>query len=80
MPAQALQVFTQVLEEYSSNSFRLWATAAGVIPDVPKMDLLQTTQQQVEACAMDLELLSLTVLTNTVREDSKDTINQVQDG
>ena len=38
------------------------------------------TQQQVEAAAVNLQLLGLVVLTNSVRPDSKETITQVQDG
>ncbi len=38
------------------------------------------TQQQVEAAAVNLQLLGLVVLNNSVRPDSKETISQVQDG
>ena len=38
------------------------------------------TQQQVEASAVNLQLLGLVVLANSIRPDSKDTITQVQDG
>ncbi len=69
-----------MVDQYSSDSLRLLALAVGVIPDVHKVDLLRLTQEQVEVCAMPLDLLSLVVLTNSVREDSKETIRQVQDG
>ncbi len=77
---QQLLMSGQVVDQYSSDSFRLLALAVGVIPDVHKVDLLRLTQEQVEVCAMPLDLLSLVVLTNSVREDSKETIRQVQDG
>ena len=70
----------QVVDDYSSKCFRLLAVAAGVIPGVGHLDLPRMTQQQVEASAIDMQLLGLVVLTNSVREDSKDTISQVQDG
>jgi hypothetical protein len=38
------------------------------------------TQQQVESCATQMQLLSLVVLTNSVRTDSRQTISQIQDG
>ena len=72
-------ILTQAMDDYSSKSFRLLAAAVGVIPDVGRLDLPRMTQQQVEACVVDLELISLGVLTNSVREDSKDTISQIQD-
>lgn len=77
---QQLLTSGQVVDQYSSDSFRLLALAVGIIPDVHKVDLLRLTQEQVEVCAMPLDLLSLVVLTNSVREDSKETIRQVQDG
>ena len=78
--SESASLVDQVMDDYSSRSFRLLAVAMGVIPDVHKLDLLRMTQQQVEACAVDMELIALVVLTNSVREDSKDTISQVQDG
>ena len=68
------------MDDYSSRSFRLLAVAVGVIPGVYQLDLPRMTQQQIEACAIDMELIALIVLTNSVRADSKDTISQVQDG
>ncbi len=69
-----------MVDEYSSKCFRLLAVAAGVIPDVNQLDLPRMTQQQVEASAVNLQLLGLVVLANSIRPDSKDTITQVQDG
>ncbi len=69
-----------MVDIYSSKSLRLLAASVGVIPDAHKLDLARMTQQQVEACAVDMQLLSLVVMTNSVREDSKEAISQVQDG
>jgi len=69
-----------VVDEYSSKSFRLLAAAVGVILDVHKLDLPRMTQQQVEASATCIELIALVVLTNSIRDDSKDTITQLQEG
>lgn len=71
---------TQVIDDYSSNSFRLLAMAVGVIPKAAELNLALLTQQQVEARAVNMQLLSLVVLTNNVRSDSKDTITQLQEG
>ena len=68
------------MDKYSSNSFRLLAGSVGVIHNVQKLDLLRMTQQQVEACATEMQLLSLVVLTNGVRDDSRETIRQLQEG
>ena len=70
----------QVLDDYSSKSFRLMAMAAGVIRNAHKLDLSSMTQQEVENCASDLQLLGLVVLTNTLRQDAKQTIQEVQHG
>ncbi|KAL0053576.1 hypothetical protein WJX82_007835 [Trebouxia sp. C0006] len=72
--------FDQVVDDYSSKCFRLLAVAVGVIPHVNQLDLPRMTQQQVEAAAVNLQLLGLVVLNNSVRPDSKETISQVQDG
>jgi len=69
----------QVMDEYSSKSFRLLAMAVGTIPNAAGLDFAMMTQQQVEACAVHMQLLSLVVLTNNVRSDSKDTIAHLQD-
>ena len=70
----------QVIDDYSSKSFRLLALAMGIIPDAGRLDLAGMTQQQVEAHATHMQLLSLVVLTNNVRPDSKDTISHLQEG
>ena len=54
--------------------------AMGEIPNATHMDFAMMTQQQVEACAVHMQLLSLVVLTNNVRSDSKDTITHLQEG
>ena len=69
----------QVMDDYSSRSFRLLAVAVGIIPNVQSLELLRMTQEQVEAHAVDMQLLGLVVLTNSIREDSKKTIHEVQD-
>ncbi|KAL0030049.1 hypothetical protein WJX79_003470 [Trebouxia sp. C0005] len=79
-PNTVPQDFNQVMDEYSSKSFRLLAMAMGVIPNAAGLDFAMMTQQQVEACAVHMQLLSLVVLTNNVRSDSKDTIAHLQDG
>lgn len=70
----------QVIDDYSSKSFRLLALAMGIIPNAGRLDLAGMTQQQVEAHATHMQLLSLVVLTNNVRPDSKDTISHLQEG
>ena len=73
-------MLAQVMDEYSSKSFRLLAGAMGTIRHLHRLDLPRLTQQQVEACATDMQLLSLVVLTNSIRRESKETISQIQDG
>ena len=73
-------VTAQLMDYYSARSFRLLAIAAGVIPNVNKLDLSRMTQHQIEGCATKMELLSLVVTTNSIREDSKATITEVQEG
>ncbi|KAL0048212.1 hypothetical protein WJX82_010068 [Trebouxia sp. C0006] len=79
-PNTVPQDFNQVMDDYSSKSFRLLAMAMGVIPNAVGLDFAVMTQLQVEACAEHMQLLSLVVLTNNVRCDSKDTITHLQDG
>ena len=69
-----------MVDDYSSKSFRLLAMAVGIIPNVGSLDLHNMTQQQIEAEAVDMELLALVILTNPVRPDSKPTITQLQEG
>ena len=68
------------MDEYSTKSFRLLAGAVGTIRHLHRLDLSRMTQQQVEACATDMHLLSLVVLTNSIQRESKETISQVQVG
>ena len=68
------------MDDYSSKSFRLLAMAVGVIPRAAKLDLVHMTQQQVEASAVNMQLLCLVVLTNNIRSDSKAAISQLQEG
>ena len=70
----------QVVDDYSSKSFRLLAMAVGIIRNAAKLNLAHMTPQQVETSATNMRLLSLVVLTNNVRPDSKETIRLLQDG
>lgn len=70
----------QVMDKYSSKSFRLLAGAVGIIRNADKLDLVRMPQQQLEAAASHMQLLGLVVLANTVRPDSRETISLVQDG
>lgn len=54
--------------------------AVGIIPSVGNLDLHRMSQQQIEAQAIDFELLGLVVLTNHVRRDSKATVSELQEG
>ena len=68
----------QVIDDYSSRSFRLLAVAAGRLHGVDKMDLGHATIQNLESCCK-LHLLGLTVLSNPLRPESKSTISELQD-
>lgn len=70
----------QVVDDYSSKSFRLMAMAVGVIPRVGTLDLHSMSQQQIEARAVDKQLLAIVCLTNQIRPDSKPTITELQEG
>ena len=70
----------QVVDDYSSNRFRLLALAVGTIPNLGNLNVHRMSQQQLESQAVGLELLALVVLTNHVRHDSKATISELQDG
>ena len=76
---EAANACIQVVDSFSSKSFRLMAMAVGIIPNTQALELTQMTQQQIESAASDLELLSLVVLANSIRQDSKDTISELQD-
>ena len=54
--------------------------AVGIIPQAAQLSLVHMTQQQVEAHAINMQLLCLVVLTNNVRADSQAAIAQLQDG
>ena len=69
-----------MVDDYSSKSFRLMAMAVGVIPKVGDLDLVSMSQQQIEARAVEVQLLALVILTNHVRPDSKPTIAELQEG
>ena len=58
----------------------MMAMAVGTIHHAHQLDLMHMTQQQVEAQVTHMDLLCLMVLTNSVRPDSEDTINQLQHG
>ena len=69
-----------MVDDYSSQSFRLMAVAVGTLPRVGNLDLHSMSQQQIEARAVDIQLLGLVLLTNRVRSDSKATITELQEG
>ena len=69
----------QVVDNFSSKSLRLMATAVGIIPDAHGLDFTQMVRQEIESAATPLQLLCLVVLTNSIREDSQDTIREVQE-
>lgn len=56
------------------------AVATGVLHDVDKLDLPRMSLSEIEAHALQLELLGLIVINNQIRPDSKDTITQLQKG
>ena len=55
------------------------ALAVGTLPHVHQLDLSVMSHQDIEARAENLEMLSLIVLTNHIRPDSKTTIRELQD-
>ena len=55
------------------------AMAVGVIANRHALEMSQMTQQQIESAASELELLCLVVLTDSIRQDSKDTISELQE-
>ena len=67
------------MDEYSTRGFRLIAMAAGEILHIDQLDLVNMSQQAIEAAAVNLEMLSLVVLTNSIREDSLNTIQELQE-
>ena len=77
---QGVTTCAQVVDDFSSHSFRLLAGSVGILRDLHRLSLVQMTQQQIEASASEMQLLSLVVLTNSVRGDSGATIHQLQEG
>lgn len=77
--SEAHGMAAQVVDVFSSNSFRLMAVAVGIIPHARALDFTRMSRQEIESAATHLELLCLVVLTNNVREDSKDAIREVQE-
>ena len=71
--------FLQVCEEWSSKGFGLMALAVGVLPNVHKLDLSVMSQQEIEVHAEGLQMLSMIVLTNNVRLDSRPSVTQLQE-
>lgn len=67
------------MDDYSTRSFRLIAMAAGEILNVDQLDLANMSQQAIEAAAVNMEMLSLVVLANSIREDSVITIKELQE-
>lgn len=55
------------------------ALAVGTLPHVHNLDLSVMSHQDIEGHAENLEMLSLIVLTNHVRPDSKPAIEELQD-
>ena len=70
----------QVVDDFSSKSFRLMALAVGTVPDVLSLDVAALSLQQAELNASNFQLLGLIVLTNPIRPDSRSTVTQLQDG
>lgn len=74
-----IDIAVQVVDSFSSKSLRLMAVAVGSIPDAHALDFSQMVRHDIESAAINLELLCLVVLTNSVREDSQRTIREVQE-
>lgn len=68
----------QVVDDYSSRSFRLLAIAAGVVHGVGELDLGSMSLQHMEGWC-NLHLLGLVVLTNHLRPESTATVSELQD-
>lgn len=56
------------------------ATAVGVLHDVHTLDLPHMSLPEIEANALQLEMLSLIILSNQINPDSRGVINQLQQG
>lgn len=70
---------SQVVDNYSGQSYRLLAIAGGVITGVQGMNVAATSQQQMESRVGSLDMLGLCVLSNHLRHDSKETIQHLQE-
>ncbi|KAL0049927.1 hypothetical protein WJX82_000871 [Trebouxia sp. C0006] len=78
-PSTVPHDFDEVVQDWNSKSFRVTAFAVGVMPHVHTLDLSLMSFQDIESYAQSLELLSVQVLTNHVRPDSKATVSLLQE-
>ena len=72
------RLVAQVIDDYSSRSFRVLAVAAGKLHGLDQVDMSSAILQQLEG-GCELHLLGLTVLSNHLRPESKVTISHLQD-
>ena len=70
---------TQVVDDWTSCSFRLLALAAGTIKHFSRLNVSSLTLQQAEAAVSHMSLVGVMVVTNQLRPDSRDTIAELQD-
>lgn len=68
-----------MVDEWTSQGFRLLALASGTIKHVSKYNVASLSLQQAEAAVKRMSLLGLIVVTNQLRPDSRDSIHQLQD-
>ena len=78
-PGCESQACLQVVDDWTSRSFRLLALAVGTIKNFSRLNVNTLTLQQAEAAASHMSLLGVMVVTNQLRADSRDTISQLQD-
>ena len=71
---------TQVVDDWSAQSYRVLAIALAEVRHVNKLNLASMSQQDVEECAGQLSLVGLIILSNHVNADSKETIRQLHEG
>ena len=69
----------QVLDDWTSRSFRLLALAAGTVKNFSSLNPHTLTLPQAEAAVTHMSLVGVIVVTNQLRPDSKDTISELQD-
>ena len=69
----------QLQDSYSGHSFRLLALAVGVLPHAADLDIAHMPQTQIEALASPLQLLGVMVVANPIKDDSKETVTELQD-